>query len=158
MADLGANYARLAGVGLSAGVRPILEFWGRAAQLNCIREARAVLEASGVSDGSLLLDLFHMYTGGSSIEDVGGMQGHQVGLVHINDYPASPARESIADADRVMPGDGIGPVGELLYTLQEIGYRGFLSVELFIQDYGEATAVEVATTVREKTLSCLPDR
>jgi sugar phosphate isomerase/epimerase len=152
--EIAANYAGLTDLARPTGVSAVLEFWGRAKQLNCIRDAREVLGGAGVPEGSILLDLFHMYTGGSTIADMEGMRSREVGLVHINDYPSVPAREVITDAERVMPGDGAGPVSGFLSALNEIGYRGFLSVELFRSDYGKASAREVAAIAREKTISC----
>ena len=54
---------------------------------------------------------------------------------HINDYPADPPREEIGDKDRVYPGDGICPLGQILRTLHATGFRGVLSLELFNRTY-----------------------
>ena len=70
--------------------------------------------------------------------------GAAIGIVHVNDYPAVPAREQIADSDRVLPGAGIAPTREFARLLYQAGYRGYLSLELFVTDYGEQTALEVA--------------
>ena len=53
----------------------------------------------------------------------------------LNDYPAEPPRERITDAFRVYPGDGIAPLTEMLRHLRAIGFRGFLSLELFNDRY-----------------------
>ena len=92
----------------------------------------------------LLLDPFHMYVGGSYVGGLAYMRGEAIGVVHVNDYPAAPARERIGDGDRVFPGEGVAPSRELARLLHQAGYRGHLSLELFRDSYGPATAREVA--------------
>ncbi len=150
--EIAENLLVLDKLARSLGVTPILEFWGRAPVLHSVAEAKTVLKKSGLVRASMLLDLFHMYTGGSSVEDVAGLRGEQVGLVHINDYPSHPPRETIKDADRVMPGDGTGPVLDFYRALAQIGYAGYLSVELFRPEYEAGSAAGVAKESLEKTV------
>jgi sugar phosphate isomerase/epimerase len=161
LATIGANFAELLTLGRSMGIEPILEFWGRAPVLHSITQAASVLATaesrSSSADTTMLLDLFHMYTGGSRVEDIPalsgpGTSGSRVGLVHINDYPLDPPRDRITDADRVMPGDGAGPVGAFLKALDDVGFSGPLSVELFRSDYGGLDAGGTARESLEKTL------
>ena len=88
----------------------------------------------------LLLDSYHLHKGGSGFGGVRLLHGTALPVFHINDYPAEPARERIDDSDRVYPGDGVAPLGELIRTLDAIDFRGFLSVELFNPRVLEATA------------------
>lgn len=136
------------------GVTPVLEFWGRSSVLHSIALCRAVLEASSCDACPMLLDLFHMYTGGSSVDEIRSLSATDIGIVHMNDYPGRPPREEITDLDRVMPGDGVGPTGEFLRALSHVGFVGPLSVELFRNEYPEADPVATARTAREKTLQC----
>jgi 2-keto-myo-inositol isomerase len=70
---------------------------------------------------------------------------------HINDYPADPPRESIADKHRVFPGDGICPLPEIIRQLIDHGFKGVFSLELFNPDYWQRDATEVATEGLEKS-------
>ena len=63
---------------------------------------------------------------------------------HVNDYPAEPPREQLNDSHRVMPGDGVAPMGPILRDLRDIGFRGWLSLELFNRDYWKKPALETA--------------
>jgi len=148
--ELAERFAALAALSRSIGVEPYLEFWGRAARLNRLSEAVYVALQSGVKDAKLLLDPFHMYTGGSDVEGIGFLNGSRIGIVHVNDYPAEPARSVIADKDRVFPGDGTAPSGRIAELLHRAGYTGYLSLELFIEDFGGRSALDVAKTGREK--------
>ncbi|WP_179281139.1 sugar phosphate isomerase/epimerase [Paenibacillus sp. XY044] len=142
--DFAASFAKLAELARRIGIEPYLEFWGKAARLNGLKDAIYVAQASGVAEAKILIDPFHMYTGGSELQDLDGLSGSRIGIVHVNDYPAAPARSEIQDAQRVFPGDGIAPSGALARTLADAGYEGYLSLELFMDSYGGATALETA--------------
>ena len=71
-------------------------------------------------------------------------------VFHMNDYPASPPREKATDADRVYPGDGVAPFTQILRDLHGIGFRGFLSLELFNKKYYQQDPLVVARTGLEK--------
>ena len=152
--EFAVRFAALDRIATDAGVTAILEFWGRAPVLHSIGEAQTVLDRSGVDGASMLLDLFHMYTGGSSIDDVASLPRERVGLVHVNDYPSEPERAVIKDSDRVMPGDGVGGVARFYDALDAIGYRGYLSVELFRPSYSAADATGVARQALAKSRAC----
>jgi sugar phosphate isomerase/epimerase len=137
-------FAHLAELGRGIGVEPYLEFWGRAQTLSRLSEALFVALESGLPDAKLLLDPFHMYTGGSQLASVAYLKGANIGIVHVNDYPAAPAREQISDRERVFPGEGVAPTHAFAGMLHRAGYRGYLSLELFIENYGGQDALEVA--------------
>jgi 2-keto-myo-inositol isomerase len=144
LAALASHFGRLAELGRQIGVEPYLEFWGRAKTLSRLSEAVFVAMESGVPDAKILVDPFHMYTGGSDLASLTYLHGAHIGIVHVNDYPAVPSREQITDADRVFPGDGIAPTYELARLLDRAGYRGYLSLEVFVASYAGANALEVA--------------
>lgn len=137
-------FARLAALARMIGVEPYLEFWGRANKLSRLSEAVFIAMESGLPAAKILLDPFHMYTGGTDLHSLAYLNGANIGIVHVNDYPAAPARDQIADSDRVFPGAGIAPTHALARLLDRAGYRGYLSLELFMASYGAASALEVA--------------
>ena len=59
-------------------------------------------------------------------------------------------RETISDANRVYPGDGVAPLTQILRDLFATGFAGALSLELFNRTYWEQDAVTVARTGLEK--------
>lgn len=144
LGEMAERYAGLAEQARGYGIAPILEFWGRAKTLSRLGEAIEVARLSGLANVPLLLDPFHLYTGGSDLNDLSQLNAEDIGIVHANDYPASPPRETIADADRLFPGDGAAPSAELAKALAACGYRGFLSLELFRSDYEGRSALETA--------------
>lgn len=144
LGDIAEQFAKLAAIARSIGVEPYLEFWGRAQKLSRLSEAVYVAMESGVQDAKILLDPFHMYTGGSATGWIGSLSGDSIGIVHVNDYPVEPPRDLIADSHRVFPGEGIAPSANLAKLLHAAGYSGFLSLELFIEDFGSLSALEVS--------------
>jgi sugar phosphate isomerase/epimerase len=73
-------------------------------------------------------------------------------VMHVNDYPGEPTREKITDAMRVYPGDGVAPLKLIFTALRAIGFRGYLSLELFNEKYWkESDALTVAVTGLRKT-------
>ena len=97
-------------------------------------------------DACLLLDVYHLYKGGSDFHNIGLVPAAKMFCLHMNDYPAAPPRDQIADADRVYPGDGVAPLDQILQTLVLGGFRGTLSLELFNRQYWAQPAAQVAST------------
>lgn len=142
--ELASYFVHLVQIGRQVGVEPILEFWGKAKKLSTLDEARYVLDQSNVSNGKMLLDPFHMYVGGSDFTGLENLKGDQIGVFHINDYPSHPVKEELTDQDRVFPGEGDSPTSEIAKILNNIQYDGYLSLELFIEDFQGKTVAEVA--------------
>lgn len=144
------RYRELLQVSEGTGVTPVLELWGFSRTLSRLGEVALVAVESGRPDACLLLDVYHLYKGGSGIEGLRLLRGEGIALFHINDYPATLGRAEITDADRVFPGDGAAPLAELLATLRTIGYQGALSLELFNAEYYQRDPRQVAAEGLEK--------
>lgn len=144
------RYRAVLELGDQIGVVPELEFWGPSKTLNRLSEAMFVAVEAGHPKACILADVYHLYKGGSRIAGLDLVNGNAFHVLHFNDYPAKPTRDEITDAFRVYPGDGVAPLKELLRELQRIGFRGFLSLELFNRDYWKQDALTVARTGLEK--------
>jgi 2-keto-myo-inositol isomerase len=145
------RYAAILELGTRTGVTPALELWGASRTLSRLGEVVYVAAETADLGACLLLDSYHLYKGGSGFGDLRLLQGSALPILHINDYPASPARAEIDDSHRVYPGDGVAPLGDLMRTLDAIGFRGFLSVELFNAEYWRQPPEQVARLAFEKT-------
>jgi 2-keto-myo-inositol isomerase len=144
------RYGELLALGQKAGVTPMVEVWGFSKTLGTLGAALMVAADCGHSGASILPDVYHLYKGGSDITGLKLLDGSAIGVFHFNDYPANPPRAEITDAHRVYPGDGVAPIGELLKTLRDIGYRGMLSLEVFNREYWKQDALLVASTGLDK--------
>jgi sugar phosphate isomerase/epimerase len=150
LAKAADRYGQLAALGQKMGVAPQVEVWGFSKTIATLGEAAQVAINCGQSTALVLPDVYHLYKGGSSIEGFKLLNPSAIDVLHFNDYPAAPPRSEITDAQRIYPGDGIAPLGELLRTLRDIGFRGALSLELFNREYWNQDALLVARTGLEK--------
>lgn len=150
----GERYRALLELGRQQGVVPMLEVWGFSANLSRLAEVLHVCAAADHPDACVLPDVYHLYKGGSNFADLALLAGPKIPVFHLNDYPGTPDRAKIQDADRVYPGDGIAPLAEIFATLRRNGFAGVLSLELFNRTYWEQDPLEVARTglARLKTL------
>jgi len=126
------------------GVVPHLELWGFSKNLSRLSEVMYVAVESGHPSARLLLDVYHLYRGGSSLDSLALVSKTAIEIFHINDYPANPPRETMVDADRVHVGDGIAPVKRILQSIQRNDRPIVLSLELFNKNYYAQDALTVA--------------
>ncbi len=160
MLDLGAvseRYAALLKLGRETGIVPQLEMWGFSKNLSRTYEVAQVALNTGDSTACILADIYHIHKGGSSLETIQLLSGQALQVFHMNDFPANPPREKIGDADRVYPGDGIAPIGQILGRMIQAGFKGYLSLELFNPNYYKLDALLVAKTGLEKMKAVVPN-
>jgi sugar phosphate isomerase/epimerase len=144
------RYRALLELGDRMGVIPQVEVWGFSRVLGRLGEAALVAMESGHPKACILADVYHLYKGGSQPGGLRLLRGSAMHVMHFNDYPADPPRASITDAQRVYPGDGVAPLGDILRDLRTIGFTGYLSLELFNRDYWKLDPLTVARTGLEK--------
>ncbi len=100
----------------------------------------AALDCANVG---LLVDLFHLYTSHTQLEDVGGLTNRDIVLVHLNDGQAGLGPDEQLDLVRDLPGaNGVTDCAGLLRQLKSIDYDGPCSVEPFLQRLRDVTADE----------------
>ncbi len=155
LVEIADRYAELAAIGANFGVTPILEFWGHAKKLGTLDETVRVLRAADVAGGSLLADVFHMARGGSDFGQLAELRPSELGLFHVNDYLAEPPVARQSDSQRVWPGDGVAPFGQIVNALDRIGYTGMMSLELFKDSYAERGIEACLRTGIQKMRSAL---
>ena len=140
------RFRALLEVGDQTGVVPQLEIWGFSKNLSRLGEVMYVVGESGHPKACLLLDIYHLYRGGSDFTGLDLMSDSALQVFHVNDYPATPPRDKMNDADRVYPGDGIAPMSRILNAIGGNGRSVVLSLELFNRDYWKLDPLEVAKT------------
>ncbi len=156
-AQIVPRYRALLEIGDQAGVVPELEFWGPSKVLSQLGPAAQIAIETGHPKACILADLYHMYKGGSKFDGLRLLSGEALHVIHTNDYPAKPPRETITDADRVFPGDGVAPLATIFRDLRDAGFHGTLSIELFNPHYWQQDPKTVARTALEKTRALVAD-
>jgi sugar phosphate isomerase/epimerase len=138
------RYHALLTLGDHIGIVPQVEVWGFSKTLHRLGQAVLVAAESGHPQACVLPDVYHLYKGGSDFAGLKLLSGASMHVFHMNDYPATPPRQTISDKDRVYPGDGIAPSAEIIQTLRTIGFDGYLSIELFNPEYWQRDPLQVA--------------
>jgi sugar phosphate isomerase/epimerase len=106
----------------SLGVDLSLECWNRYGtyMLNRLDEGVRMWRETGLENGGVMADTYHMNIEERSlpeaIRETGGLLNH----VHLS------------DSNRLAPGWGHIEFGEILRTLQDLGYGGYLAFELIL--------------------------
>ena len=145
------RYRALLELGDKMGVVPMVEVWGFSKTLTKLSQAVFVAVEAAHPKACVLADVYHLHKGGSDYRGFNLMSANSMHVLHMNDYPANPPRETITDGHRVYPGDGVAPMRDILRTLRDIGFRGHLSLELFNESYWKQhDALTVAETGLKK--------
>jgi len=144
LSAIAKRYRAVLDLGDKTGIAPLLEIWGPSNTLSRIGQALFVAAESGHPKASVLLDVYHIYKGGSDFSGLKFLGPDAMSVFHVNDYPADPPRETISDAHRVFTGDGVAPLKQIFSTLKKGGFHGWLSLELFNRDYYRRPGLEVA--------------
>ncbi|MDP6891863.1 MAG: sugar phosphate isomerase/epimerase [Verrucomicrobiota bacterium] len=138
------RYRELLELGESINVLPSIEFLGFVEQINTIEAALDVINKSGHPKGTTILDPFHIHRGNGSLESITKLEGHQVAIAHFMDTLNEPPRNQQFDKHRTMPGDGSFDLKRYLILLGKIGFKGWVSLELFREDLWTRNPEKVA--------------
>jgi sugar phosphate isomerase/epimerase len=144
------EFAVLCDIARPYGVRLGLEFMGTAPQLNDLHSASQLVRKADRPNGGLLIDTFLFHQGGSKLSDIENVPIDRVFNVQLADAKPKPPGQLNMLEDRLFPGEGAAPVKDIVRLLQDRGYEGWWTVELFNPDY----AVMQAETVAKRALSC----
>jgi len=96
-----------------------------------------------------MLDCYHFWSGLGKMEDLDQLRPGELAHVHFQDVPDMP-RELLDNTTRIIPGDGVSPLVQILRKLAEKGSSGALSVELFLPEFQQGDPYEVAMKIRQK--------
>lgn len=132
----GDSARRCAEIAKSYGVKLAIEPLGMHPFVPGPKEALEIIETANHNSLGLIIDTFHYYKSGVTLEDIEAIPIEKLLLVHINDCEDLP-RKVLTDKNRLYLGLGVIPLKEILKILSKKGYRGFLSVEIFRDEYWE---------------------
>ena len=116
------------------GVRVGLEFLGVSATVPDLATAWEIVEMAEAANGGVVIDTFHFFRGGSSIDTVERIPGERIHLVQVSDAPELPLAE-LRDGHRLYPGAGALALEPLLAAVRAKDYAGWYSLELHNEEY-----------------------
>jgi sugar phosphate isomerase/epimerase len=102
--------------------------------IHTMADMKDLIAEIGTGNVGIVLDSWHWWQAGDSIEDILALKGDQIIQVHLNDAPAGIAKESQLDNHRELPlATGTIDAGAFLSALNQIGYDGPVCAEPFSQ-------------------------
>ena len=93
-----------------------------------------IIKAVDRKNIGLVLDTFHFYAGGSTIDSIEKVDKEKIFILHINDEEGLPKNE-LQDAHRLYPGEGVIPLNEIVSSLRKVHFDGPVSIEMFRPEY-----------------------
>ena len=136
------DLTKLATLALPLGIRIAYEglSWGRT--INEYTTAWEVVERADWPNLGVALDSFHIIAAKTPLDSLESIDTDKIFLVQLSDFMWQDAatfadRMATARTFRVFPGEGVHSetVADLVHRLDEIGYRGDYSFEVFNDDY-----------------------
>ena len=134
LAQITRRYKDLLEIGRQVGVKPTMEYISFFASVRRLSQAWQVVREAQDPDATLILDSFHSWNAGATLEDLRAVDADRISHYHIDDAdPKKPAGQQ-TDPDRVMLNDGPIDLRAEINVLREKGYHGTVSLELFNRD------------------------
>ncbi len=128
--------------------------WGR--YVNEFTRAWEIVQAADRANLGLALDSFHIFASGTDLGALQEIDPAKVFLVQLSDFmwqetPSPADRLDTARHFRVFPGEGVHSVqvAGFVRDLDEMGYRGDYSFEVFNDDYKQLPLSIVAERARQ---------
>ena len=143
------------------GVRLGMEFLGVKtlrlerphAFVQSMAEFNRLLDEAGARNVGITLDSYHWYSAGDTLETIQRTPAERIVLLHVNDAKDLP-REQLMDQDRLLPGEGVIPLGDWLRAINSTGFDGFIALEVLGPRIAEM-AVEERARVGKETIGPL---
>ena len=126
------------------GVSLAFEFLGQTdCSVQTLDFAHEIVRTADRENLGLVIDSFHFYAGGSTLEMIEALDPELIQIFHINDAEDLP-RDQLEDRHRLLPGLGILPLREIVSAFRRIGYDKVASVEIFRPEYWDRDPFELA--------------
>lgn len=155
MAESSRVLEELSQIASRFGIGLAFEFLGQpGCSVQTLDLASEIVGRVGRPDVGLVIDSFHFYAGGSTIESIDALDAGKLFIFHINDAEDLP-RNQLEDRHRLLPGLGILPLKEIIAALRRIKYDRVISVEIFRPEYWERDPLELARDARAAMLEVL---
>ena len=100
----------------------------------------------------VLFDTAHYHVTPTKLRDINESSVRYIKHVHLDDMPDTPADLTHRDFDRVLPGEGVIDLSEIISALEQYGYEGYFSIEMFSAKLWRLPAKEAARKCYESLL------
>ncbi len=155
--QIAERYRDLLRIGREVGVKPTFEYISFFESTASLSQAWEVVRLADDPDATVIVDAFHSWNTGSTLDELRQIPAERISHYHIDDAnPSIPAGQQ-TDPDRVMPGEGVIDLAAELRVLKAIGYQGWISLELFSPDLWQADPLQVAVDGCQRLQQLLAD-
>lgn len=130
------NYLRLLDRGSELGVVPSLEFMALAKHYNSIDDVCELLDSVDHPYAGLVLDTWHLWRNDDkdfSKCPFSRINPKWISVVHFTDARKDQPRHTQTDGSRKMPGEGLLNLSRFARELKNIGFGGWLSLNVYDQ-------------------------
>lgn len=136
-------------------VKLAFEFLGQSdCSVPTLEIADEIVQRAARDNLGLVIDSFHFYTGGSTVQMIDSLDPDSLYIFHINDAEDRP-RNELNDSHRLLPGLGILPLSEIVQSFRNIGYDSVASVEIFRPSYWDMDPFQLAKEAYRATNAVL---
>ena len=104
-----------------------------------------IVERTGRPNATVMVDAWHTFRGPTDERQLRALPGARIGGVQLNDAPAEPAEDLVAETleARRLPGEGDVPLVEWIRILDAAGLSAPIGVEVFSTQLAALPADEV---------------
>ena len=131
------------------GLTAMIEFTRSSSFISTLPTSLKLIREAAHPNVHPMLDCYHFWSGLSKFEDLDLIRPGEVAHMHFQDVPDMP-RELLDNTTRLIPGDGVSPLVQILRKMSEKGYSGALSVELFLPEFQQTDPYDMAKRIQEK--------
>ncbi|MEZ7834501.1 MAG: sugar phosphate isomerase/epimerase family protein [Burkholderiaceae bacterium] len=148
---IASDLRKLAILAIPYGIKIAYEAlsWGRT--INEFSDAWDVISRADCPNLGIGLDSFHIFASKTQLEELNFLAPHKIFLVQLADFlwqeaPTFEDRRTTARTFRVFPGEGVHSpdLKALVLKLEDLGYGGDYSFEVFNDDYQQMALETVA--------------
>jgi 2-keto-myo-inositol isomerase len=118
-----------------------------------LQSAVRVAEIADHPRVGVLFDAAHYHVTHTKLRDINESSVRHIKHVHLDDMPDTPADLAHRDFDRVLPGEGVVDLSEVISVLERNGYEGYFSIEMFSANLWQLPSKEAACRCYESLLS-----
>lgn len=107
-----------------------------------------LLERTGCDNATMMFDSWHWFRGARDLEALRAVPPERIGSTQFNDAPEKAADDLAVEAmtARLAPGEGAIPLVDLIRTLDEIGSKAPIGVEVIHARHDSMDPAEVGRT------------
>ncbi len=129
----------------TAGINVAFEFISNTT-VSTLEQAAEIVRLANRDNGGILLDSFHLFRGGSSLETLRSLPGSAIKSIQLSDAPIKldDSVENEMIRSRLLPGDGVFNLRGLIDILDEIGCTARVGLEIFSESLATLPASAIA--------------